>query len=303
MSAQDTGSAITGRGANGEYFHLAAVMRPGARPAISATIRISSFRCPRATGARAVIGWRRKAGATPAPPHRRTRHPPAKRGRGGEEPQAATGLPAPGLFARLLRAILLLVLLFLASESALHVRTPPSTIMLARWLTCSRSPAKPSRSRRSAAELRLHGDRLRRRTILSASGGGLARLRQVIESGGARGASTISMQTAKNVYLWPPPRSYIGKALEIPIAIWLDFLWSKPRIAGNLSQYRENGMEGVFGAEAARAALFQPLRRPISPAIRRRFWPPHSPLRKGAIPPPPRRGMRGLPSASLRTGR
>lgn len=158
------------------------------------------------------------------------------------------------LFGRLLRAILLLVLLFLASNLLFMFVTPPSTIMLARWLTLQ--PAA-----RETVALEAISPQLRLMVIASEDGRfcqhlgvDWRELRQVIESGGARGASTISMQTAKNVYLWPQ-RSYIRKALEIPIAIWLDFLWSKPRMLEiylNIAEWDE----GVFGAEAAARHYF-----------------------------------------------
>ncbi len=43
-----------------------------------------------------------------------------------------------------------------------------------------------------------------------------------------RGASTI-MQLAKNLFLWPS-RSYVRKAMEIPLALWIDLVLSKRRI-------------------------------------------------------------------------
>ena len=44
-----------------------------------------------------------------------------------------------------------------------------------------------------------------------------------------RGASTITMQTAKNLYLWGE-RSYVRKALELPLALMLDAIFSKKRV-------------------------------------------------------------------------
>ena len=49
------------------------------------------------------------------------------------------------------------------------------------------------------------------------------------EDGPARGASTIAMQTAKNLVLWPG-RSFIRKGLEIPLALALDAIWPKRRV-------------------------------------------------------------------------
>ncbi|NND50630.1 MAG: monofunctional biosynthetic peptidoglycan transglycosylase [Rhizobiales bacterium] len=64
-----------------------------------------------------------------------------------------------------------------------------------------------------------------------------------------RGASTITMQTAKNLFLWPQ-RSYVRKALEAPIALGLDFLWGKRRTIEVYLNIVEWG-PGIYGAEAA----------------------------------------------------
>ena len=74
------------------------------------------------------------------------------------------------------------------------------------------------------------------------------------EDGAARGASTITMQTVKNLFLWNS-RSFIRKGLEIPLALSLDRLWSKRRILETYLNIAEWG-EGVFGAEAAARIYF-----------------------------------------------
>lgn len=65
----------------------------------------------------------------------------------------------------------------------------------------------------------------------------------------SRGASTLSMQTAKNLFLWPG-RSYVRKALEAPLAMWIDFAWSKQRVLEVYLNIAEFG-PGIYGAEAA----------------------------------------------------
>lgn len=65
----------------------------------------------------------------------------------------------------------------------------------------------------------------------------------------SRGGSTITMQTAKNLFLWPS-RSYIRKAIEIPVALTIDFVWPKRRILEVYLNIAEWG-PGIFGAEAA----------------------------------------------------
>ncbi len=66
---------------------------------------------------------------------------------------------------------------------------------------------------------------------------------------GPRGASTISMQTVKNMFLWNS-RSYVRKALEIPMTYAAELVWSKPRILEIYLNIAEWG-PGVYGAEAA----------------------------------------------------
>jgi len=76
----------------------------------------------------------------------------------------------------------------------------------------------------------------------------------VIDTDQARGASTIPMQVAKNLFLWPS-RSYIRKAAEVPLAYYMDFVWSKRRMIEiylNIVEWAP----GVFGAEAAAVYWF-----------------------------------------------
>jgi monofunctional glycosyltransferase len=75
------------------------------------------------------------------------------------------------------------------------------------------------------------------------------------EDGPARGASTIPMQLAKNLFLWPS-RSVVRKGLEIPLALALGYLWPKKRIIEVYLNIAEWGPNGVFGAEAAARSNF-----------------------------------------------
>jgi monofunctional biosynthetic peptidoglycan transglycosylase len=67
--------------------------------------------------------------------------------------------------------------------------------------------------------------------------------------GEVRGASTIPMQTAKNLFLWTR-RSFVRKGLEMPIAYLMSLFWSKQRMMEVYLNIAEWG-PGVFGAEAA----------------------------------------------------
>src|SRR4051812_9063844 len=82
------------------------------------------------------------------------------------------------------------------------------------------------------------------------------------EDGPSRGASTIPMQTAKNLFLWPS-RSYLRKGLELPVALYLDLIWSKRRMMENYLNIAEWG-EGVFGAEAAARRYFRKSARELT---------------------------------------
>lgn len=82
----------------------------------------------------------------------------------------------------------------------------------------------------------------------------MAAIRLAIEQGGARGASTISQQTVKNVYLWHG-RAWLRKALEAGMTPLVEAIWSKRRIIEvylNIAEFDE----GVFGVEAAAQHYF-----------------------------------------------
>src|SRR5271157_4233072 len=69
-----------------------------------------------------------------------------------------------------------------------------------------------------------------------------------------RGASTITMQTAKNLFLWPG-RSVVRKGIEIPMALVLGKVWSKKRTIEIYLNIAEWG-DGLFGVEAAAERYF-----------------------------------------------
>lgn len=80
----------------------------------------------------------------------------------------------------------------------------------------------------------------------------------------ARGGSTIAMQTAKNLYLWPH-RSYLRKGLELPLSLWIGLVWPQRRTMEVYLNIAEWG-PGIFGAEAAARHYFN---RPASKLTRR----------------------------------
>ncbi len=70
-----------------------------------------------------------------------------------------------------------------------------------------------------------------------------------------RGASTISQQTAKNVFLWDG-RSWVRKGFEVYFTFLIELFWSKERIMEVYLNVIEMG-NGIYGAEAASQAYFK----------------------------------------------
>ncbi|PIQ96198.1 MAG: monofunctional biosynthetic peptidoglycan transglycosylase [Nitrospinae bacterium CG11_big_fil_rev_8_21_14_0_20_56_8] len=77
------------------------------------------------------------------------------------------------------------------------------------------------------------------------------------------GASTISMQTARNVFLWQK-RNWLRKGLEAYFTVLIEALWSKQRILEVYLNVIEWG-DGIFGCEAAARAYFNRSAQNLSP--------------------------------------
>jgi len=103
-----------------------------------------------------------------------------------------------------------------------------------------------------------------------------------------RGASTISQQTAKNVFLWET-RSWLRKGLEIPFTFAIETLWGKERILEVYLNVCELG-PGVFGFEAASRYWFGKPSRKLSR---------HQASLLAAMLPAPLRGNPRKPSGAL----
>ncbi len=168
-----------------------------------------------------------------------------------------------GLVGKLLRAVfvvsLALALAVVALVFAYRFLNPVSTIMLARWI-------KGESVERLYVPLDRISPNLREAVIASEdaqfcrhNGVDWGALHEVISDadadGPSRGASTIPMQTAKNLFLWPS-RSVIRKGIEIPLALLIDLAWPKRRILEIYLNIAEWG-EGMFGAEAAAQRYFR----------------------------------------------
>jgi monofunctional biosynthetic peptidoglycan transglycosylase len=79
-----------------------------------------------------------------------------------------------------------------------------------------------------------------------------------------KGASTISQQTAKNVFLWPA-RSYLRKGLEAYFTILIEIFWSKARILEVYLNVIELGPQ-TYGVEAAGEKFFFKKAKALSPS-------------------------------------
>jgi len=106
----------------------------------------------------------------------------------------------------------------------------------------------------------------------------------------ARGGSTITQQVAKNLFLWPG-RSYIRKALELPLSLWIDLVLSKKRILEIYLNVAEFGPGGQFGADEGARYAFGRAVAAISP---------HQAALLAAILPNPVTRSARQPSAHIR---
>lgn len=83
------------------------------------------------------------------------------------------------------------------------------------------------------------------------------------DGGRLRGASTISMQTARNLFLWPG-QDPVRKALEIPLTYLIESAWSKKRIMEIYLNIAEFG-PGVYGVGAASRHYFKKRPQALAP--------------------------------------
>jgi monofunctional biosynthetic peptidoglycan transglycosylase len=81
------------------------------------------------------------------------------------------------------------------------------------------------------------------------------RLEEVDGIAEVRAVSTITQQVAKNLFLWPG-RSFFRKALELPLALWIDLILPKWRVLEIYLNVAEWGPDGQFGAEAGSRYAF-----------------------------------------------
>jgi monofunctional biosynthetic peptidoglycan transglycosylase len=172
---------------------------------------------------------------------------------------------------RPLRAVILLLLVLLLLPYVITplyaFGEPVSTVMLWRRIT-------GERVERHYVTLSRISPNLGRAVIVAEDGRfcrhfgiDLAELRDAINEAESleemRGGSTITQQVAKNLFLWQG-RSYVRKALEFPLALWIDLVLSKRRIMEIYLNIAEWGPNGEFGAEAGSRRAFGKSARDLS---------------------------------------
>jgi monofunctional biosynthetic peptidoglycan transglycosylase len=162
--------------------------------------------------------------------------------------------------ARLL-AIALVVLLLLPYLIVPLYRfvDPVSTLMLWRWATGRQVTRAVVPLERIAPVLPATVVAAEDARFCSHRGVDFEEIREAIEEAEdlseVRGTSTITQQTAKNLFLWGG-RSYVRKALELPLALWIDVVLPKQRVLEIYLNIVEWGPNGQFGAEAASRFAF-----------------------------------------------
>jgi monofunctional glycosyltransferase len=131
---------------------------------------------------------------------------------------------------------------------------PVSTPMLWRWATGVRVQRIVVPLRRIAPALPLAVIVAEDGSFCHNHGIDLGAIREALQQsdenlGESRGASTITQQVARNLFLWQG-RSYLRKALEFPLAIWINLVLPKRRVMEIYLNIAEWGPNGEFGAEA-----------------------------------------------------
>ncbi|WP_420838979.1 monofunctional biosynthetic peptidoglycan transglycosylase [Aliiroseovarius subalbicans] len=182
--------------------------------------------------------------------------PPAKK-RSPREALTATRRfrPVRWMLRQIRRVLLLLIGIFALAISAYVFVNPPTTIYMTQesrrlggidhhWVPLEDIAPVMARSAVAAEDA----------NFCTHWGFDMSAIRDAIEGGGNRGASTISQQVVKNTYLWHG-RSWARKALEALITPAMELVWTKRRIIEvylNVAEFDE----GVFGVEAAARHYF-----------------------------------------------
>jgi monofunctional biosynthetic peptidoglycan transglycosylase len=168
----------------------------------------------------------------------------------------------------LIVALAILVLLPYLVTPLYRLVDPVSTPMIARWLLGKRVERIIVPLDRIAPVLPRTVIASEDARFCSHHGVDLTELREAWEDADdlseARGGSTITQQVAKNLFLWPG-RSFVRKALEFPLALWIDWTLPKRRIMEIYLNIAEWGPNGEFGIEAGARHAFNKPAAQLSP--------------------------------------
>jgi monofunctional glycosyltransferase len=186
--------------------------------------------------------------------------------------RARRAIPLPAGWRRFLLALIVIIVVVLALPYLVtpfyRFVDPVSTPMLWRWAT-------GATVERSFVPL-AHVAPIVPLTVIVAEDGSfchnrgidLGAIREALEQadddvGEARGGSTITQQTAKNLFLWSG-RSVVRKVLEFPLAVWIYLTLPKRRVIEIYLNIAEWGPDGRFGIEAAARYAFGKSARDLS---------------------------------------
>ena len=190
--------------------------------------------------------------------------------------------------------IAVLVLIPYVIAPLYRVIDPVSTLMLWRWATGARVERVWLPLDRVSPALPLAVIGAEDGTFCHNRGIDLGAMREALEqyddTGRERGASTITQQAAKNLFLWQG-RSIIRKALELPLAVWLYLVLPKRRVLEIYLNIAQWGPNGEFGAEAGARYAFGKSARNLNA---------HEAAELAAVLPSPARRSARIPSALVR---
>ena|SRR5262245_28847997 len=177
-----------------------------------------------------------------------------------------------GRVFRVLRVVVIVVLILLLLPYLIvpfyRFIDPVSTTMVWRWMTGQRVERTVVPLDRMSPSLP--------RAVISAEDGSFCThhgidwrgMREAFyeadEISEMRGGSTITQQVAKNLFLWQG-RSYVRKALEMPLAVWIDLVLPKRRVLEIYLNIAQWGPNGQFGAEAGARYAFNKSARELGP--------------------------------------
>ena len=150
-----------------------------------------------------------------------------------------------------------------------RVINPVSTLMVGRWILGKRVERTWVPIDRVAPVLPRTVIASEDARFCSHRGVDLVEMRAALEDAediaDVRGGSTITQQLAKNLFLWPG-RSIVRKAIEFPVALWVDLVLPKRRIMEIYLNVAEWGPNGEFGIEAGAQKAFGKSSRELSAA-------------------------------------